>query len=77
MIINRLLSNFVIFIIRIYKVCISPVLPFSCRFHPSCSTYAIEAIISYGLMKGIWKGFKRILKCHPLSKGGYDPVNKS
>ncbi|MFA6078438.1 MAG: membrane protein insertion efficiency factor YidD [Candidatus Omnitrophota bacterium] len=45
-----------------------------CRFYPSCSGYAIEAIEKYGVLLGMWKSIKRILKCHPLSKGGYDPA---
>jgi putative membrane protein insertion efficiency factor len=46
----------------------------TCRFHPSCSYYAIDAITEHGLIKGAWLSIKRILKCHPLNDGGYDPV---
>ncbi|MBW2038349.1 MAG: membrane protein insertion efficiency factor YidD [Deltaproteobacteria bacterium] len=61
-------------IIKAYKIFISPLLGPSCRFYPSCSSYAIEAIRVYGLWRGILLSAKRILKCHPLHPGGYDPV---
>ena len=60
--------------IRFYQRAISPWLPPSCRFTPTCSQYAVEAISKYGVLKGCWLGFKRILRCNPLCKGGYDPV---
>jgi len=53
---------------------ISPVLPSSCRFTPSCSEYSIEALKEYGAFKGSYLAIKRILKCHPFHPGGYDPV---
>ncbi len=61
-------------IIRAYKIFISPLLGPSCRFYPSCSSYAIEAIKMYGLWRGVLLAAKRILKCHPFHPGGYDPV---
>jgi putative membrane protein insertion efficiency factor len=61
-------------IIQLYRLVISPLFPPSCRFHPSCSVYAQEAIEVHGVLKGIWLGLKRISKCHPFHKGGYDPV---
>lgn len=61
-------------IIKAYKYLISPILPSSCRFHPSCSEYALDALKKYGLAKGLWLTVKRIVRCHPLSDGGYDPV---
>lgn len=61
-------------LIRLYQTVISPLLGPRCRFHPSCSQYTIEAICLHGLIKGIWLGIKRLLKCHPLHAGGYDPV---
>ena len=60
--------------IRVYKLCISPLLPPSCRFYPSCSSYAIQAITLHGPLKGLWLAVTRILRCHPFCKGGYDPV---
>jgi putative membrane protein insertion efficiency factor len=60
--------------IRLYQRFLSPALPPSCRFVPSCSQYAYEAIERYGLLKGGWLGLKRLLRCNPLHPGGYDPV---
>jgi hypothetical protein len=60
--------------IRVYQMTLSKMLPPSCRFEPSCSHYTYEAIDKYGLIKGSWLGFKRILRCNPFSPGGYDPV---
>jgi putative membrane protein insertion efficiency factor len=57
-----------------YQRFISPFLPMSCRFHPSCSAYAWSAIAHYGVVKGLWKALGRLLRCHPWSDGGYDPV---
>jgi uncharacterized protein len=60
--------------LQLYKTLISPFLPPACRFEPTCSTYAMEAVEKYGAIKGTWFGVKRILRCQPFSKGGYDPV---
>ncbi|MCD8905817.1 membrane protein insertion efficiency factor YidD [Staphylococcus chromogenes] len=60
--------------IRFYQKFISPLTPPSCRFYPTCSNYTIEAIQVHGVLKGTWLGIKRISKCHPLHKGGFDPV---
>jgi putative membrane protein insertion efficiency factor len=64
----------IIFFIRIYKRFISPILPNSCRFYPTCSQYAIDAVAKYGAAKGTAKAAYRILRCNPFNKGGYDPV---
>lgn len=69
-----MIKRIFIFLIRIYKTLISPFLPQSCRFTPTCSGYSVEAIERYGVIKGIFLGSKRILKCHPFHPGGYDPV---
>lgn len=63
-----------IFLLRLYKLAISPLLPQACRFTPTCSQYAAEAIAKYGFWKGSARGLKRLSRCHPFSEGGYDPV---
>ena len=60
--------------IRIYQRLISPWLPRRCRFLPTCSEYAVEVIGKYGVLRGSWLALRRILKCHPLHPGGFDPV---
>ncbi|HEY8458832.1 MAG TPA: membrane protein insertion efficiency factor YidD [Blastocatellia bacterium] len=61
-------------LLKFYKYVISPMLPPACRFTPTCSEYAVEAIGKYGFVKGSWMGAKRLSRCHPFSQGGYDPV---
>ncbi|MBC7333055.1 MAG: membrane protein insertion efficiency factor YidD [Actinobacteria bacterium] len=68
------MKKVLLFILRVYKKYISPILPNSCRFYPTCSEYAIEAISKYGVVKGSIKSMYRVLRCNPLCKGGYDPV---
>lgn len=63
-----------ILLIKLYRYFISPLLPISCRFTPTCSEYAIEAMNKYGAVKGSYLAAKRILRCHPFNPGGYDPV---
>ena len=63
-----------IILIRGYQIIISPLIGPRCRFTPTCSNYAIEALKTHGVLKGGWLTLKRILKCHPLHEGGYDPV---
>lgn len=61
-------------LVRFYQVCISPLTPPSCRFTPTCSQYAVEALQKYGLFKGGWLTFKRLMRCMPWGGSGYDPV---
>jgi hypothetical protein len=61
-------------LIRLYQVTLSPLLPPSCRFYPSCSRFTYEAIEKYGFFRGGWMGFRRILRCNPFHPGGFDPV---
>lgn len=64
-----------IFLVRIYQACISPLTGPRCRFHPTCSSYAIQAIERFGAFKGSWMALKRLIKCQPFTKSGfYDPV---
>jgi len=63
-----------IFIVRIYQWCVSPFLGAACRFHPTCSHYAAEALERHGLIKGLWLTAKRLSRCHPFGATGYDPV---
>jgi putative membrane protein insertion efficiency factor len=67
-------KDFLIGLIRFYRYLISPLLPTSCRFVPTCSAYSLEAVSKYGALKGGLLMVKRILKCHPFHPGGYDPV---
>jgi uncharacterized protein len=60
--------------IRFYQRFLSPLLPASCRFYPTCSHYTYEAIQIHGVIRGMWLGIKRISRCHPMNPGGYDPV---
>ena len=68
------MKQLLILLIRIYRNFISPLFPPSCRFQPTCSQYALEAIDRFGVWRGGWLAIKRILRCHPLHPGGYDPV---
>lgn len=74
---NRaLVPTIVIKCIQFYQLAVSPWLGSACRFTPSCSQYAIEAIDAWGLLKGTWLISKRLIRCHPGCKGGWDPVPK-
>jgi putative membrane protein insertion efficiency factor len=74
------LSNFTKFVtlqlLRAYKWAISPLFPPACRYVPTCSEYAMEAVERYGALRGGWMAFARILRCHPFAHSGYDPVVK-
>ena len=67
-------KNLLLLIILFYRKAISPFLPPSCRYTPTCSEYAIIAIRRYGFLKGFYLALRRILRCHPFHEGGYDPV---
>ena len=68
------MTRVVLVLIRGYQLTLSPLLGNSCRYEPSCSRYTYEAVQRYGWAKGSWMGVKRIARCHPFAKGGYDPV---
>jgi uncharacterized protein len=68
------MKKIVLRILKLYKKYISVILPPACRFMPTCSEYTAEAVEKYGVLKGLGLGFKRVLRCHPFSPGGYDPV---
>ncbi len=61
-------------IIRLYRIVLSPLLGANCRFEPTCSRYTEQALLRYGVAKGLYLGLRRILRCHPFSPGGYDPL---
>jgi hypothetical protein len=71
---SRLLAALLLMPIRFYQVAISPLLGPSCRYTPTCSEYARQAIVKYGPFKGLWLAVKRVLRCHPWGGSGYDPV---
>ena len=77
---KKKLDNFILLIvvafIKTYRYLISPFLPQTCRFHPSCSEYALEAYENFGFWRGSYLSAKRILKCNPFHSGGFDPVNR-
>lgn len=68
------MKQLLILVVRGYQVVLSPHLPASCRYYPSCSHYAIEALGKHGALRGGWLAVKRIARCHPFRPGGFDPV---
>ncbi len=69
-----MLARLLVMLIRGYQIAISPLLPPSCRYTPSCSDYAIQALRRHGALKGSWLAARRLGRCHPFRPGGYDPV---
>ena len=72
-----ILKKLLLSLINIYRKYISPLFPPSCRFQPTCSQYALDAIDRFGTIRGGYLAIKRILRCHPFHKGGYDPIPSS
>ena len=72
----NILTLIIIKLIRTYRYLLSPLLGHSCRYLPTCSEYSIDALKTYGLLKGLYLSVKRILSCHHWSKGGFDPLKK-
>ena len=68
------MNKFFIFFVKLYQLCLSPFFISRCRYTPTCSMYTIECLQKYGVVKGLLLSFKRISKCHPGSKGGFDPT---
>jgi uncharacterized protein len=71
---TELAKTALLYLLRGYKWALSPLFPPSCRYVPTCSEYAMEAVDRYGVLRGSWKAGLRLLRCHPFVKGGYDPV---
>ncbi|MCR4659484.1 MAG: membrane protein insertion efficiency factor YidD [Bacteroidales bacterium] len=71
---SRIASAIMLGLIKFYRQCISPLTPPACRYTPTCSQYAMEAITKYGPLRGGWLALKRILRCNPFGGSGYDPV---
>ena len=68
------MRRLIIGLIQIYRRYVSPMLPPTCRYEPSCSLYTVQAIEKYGVFRGLFKGTLRVLRCHPFARGGFDPV---
>ena len=71
---GRLIQRTLLALITVYRYALSPFLGQRCRFHPSCSAYAAEALTKYGALHGSWLAVKRVCRCHPFHPGGHDPV---
>lgn len=74
--IKRFVTSLLLLPVYFYKYCISPMTPASCRYTPTCSEYAVQALKKHGPIKGLYLAVKRILRCHPWGGSGYDPVRK-
>ena len=70
----RVIQQLAIGVIRLYQRTLSRLLPATCRYRPSCSEYAVQAVQAHGVLKGLWLVLRRIVRCHPFAAGGYDPV---
>lgn len=68
------MKRLLVLVVRAYQAVLSPLLPAACRYHPTCSNYAIEALEVHGALRGSWLAIKRIARCHPFHAGGFDPV---
>jgi putative membrane protein insertion efficiency factor len=68
------MKRIVLFLIKAYKMLMSPIVGRHCRFVPTCSDYTYQAIEKFGILRGVYMGMRRILKCHPFHEGGFDPV---
>ncbi len=71
---TKIIKQILILLVRFYQKFLSPLCPGVCRYQPTCSQYMIEAIEKHGIFKGLWLGFKRLMRCHPWGGSGYDPV---
>ncbi|HLO44388.1 MAG TPA: membrane protein insertion efficiency factor YidD [Leadbetterella sp.] len=73
---NKIVGGFLILIVRIYQIGISPYFPDSCRYQPTCSQYMIDSIKEWGFFRGFWLGLRRIARCHPWGGHGWDPIKR-
>jgi len=71
---SRVFARILVALVHAYQLLLGPLLGGSCRFTPSCSSYAIEALERHGVARGVWLGVRRVLRCHPFRPAGYDPV---
>lgn len=69
-----MLKGLLVGVVTLYKTFLSPLLPPACRFYPSCSSYAIQALEKHGVIKGLWLALRRLIRCHPYNPGGTDPI---